>query len=316
MERGSIWPRSATMRTILALLVASSAFVISTTTTAEAGSRMCRQLVEIAQGGGDSREVRRELRQAIKAADKRGCFGFFFRKRDQSCRTLISRIDRLEHAIQRGNSRPRLSEQQLQRKMARHGCLERKPQTNALSPSGQGYRTVCVRKCDGYFFPIAYQRQKGGFERDQKICNGIYGEELAELYYYLSDGTIDIARSTSGGAYKDQPFAYLYQREFRAECQGQLQAGLSKVKESFLAATEMGRFKQVAMVPIPVPRPSSSNGPEIAEPISARNAQVVSRVIDGFNTYLPDEAPLAFSGPDTTQARRDHLDKVIEYLER
>jgi hypothetical protein len=106
------------------------------------------------------------------------------------------------------------------------------------------------------------------------------------------------------------------QREFRAECQGQLQAGLSKVKESFLAATEKGRFKQVAMIPIPVPRPSSSDEPEISEPFSAPEAQVVSRVIDGFYAYLPDETPLAFSGPDTTQARREHIDKVFEDLQR
>jgi hypothetical protein len=201
--------------------------------------------------------------------------------------------------------------------MSRHGCLEKNPQTNAKSdPSGQGYRTVCVRNCDGYFFPIAHQRHKGGFERDQKICHGMYGEDQAELYYYPSAGTIDAARSISGDAYKDQSFAHLYQREFRPECQAQLQAGMSKVKESFIAATEKDRFTQFAMIPIPVHRPSSSDEPDISEPIGAPEAQVVSRVIEGFNTYLPDETPLAFSGADTTQARREHLGKVFEYLQR
>ena len=75
------------MRIILALLIASSAFVISTP-AAEAQSRICRQLVEMARGGGDSRDIQRELREAIKAADSRRCFGFFFGKRDSSCRAL------------------------------------------------------------------------------------------------------------------------------------------------------------------------------------------------------------------------------------
>jgi hypothetical protein len=304
------------MRIILALLIASSAFVTATP-AAEAQSRMCRQLAEMARGGGDSRDVRRELREAIKAADNSRCFGFFFGKHDSSCRALKARINRLEHSLQRGNSRPRLSDRQLQREISRHGCLERTPQTKVASgPSGQGYRTVCVRKCDGYFFPIAHQRHKGGFERDQKICGGIYGGDHAELYYYPSDGTIDTARSIGGRAYKDQSFAHLYQREFRPECQVQLQAGMSRVIESFIAATEKHRFKQFAMIPVPVPRPTARDEPDILEPIGAPEAQVVSRVIGGFNPYLPDETPLAFSDADTTQARREHLDKVFENLER
>lgn len=288
---------------ILVLLIVASAFLISSP-AAYAQSRICRDLAEMARGGGDTRGAQRELREATKAAKSRRCLGFFFRNRDRSCRALIARIDRLEHRLERGNSRQRLSGRQLQREMSRHGCLEKTPQTKAdRSPSR--YKTVCVRKCDGYFFPLAYQQDKGGFNRDQNICQGIYGKDQAELYFFPSDGTIDNARSISGEAYKDKSFAFLYQRQFRQDCQGQLHAGLSKVRASFLAAADRVRFKQFAVIPIPVPRPSSSDEPDVWKPRGIPAAQPVNYVVEGVEPYLPDKSSsLAFSGADPTDDSR------------
>ena len=286
------------MHILVILLIVAPAFLISTP-AAYAQSRICRELVEMAPGGGDARGAQRELREATRAAKNRRCLGFFFRNRDRSCRALIARIDRLEHRLQGGNSRPRLSGRQLHREMSRHGCLEKKPQTKAdRSPSS--YKTVCVRKCDGYFFPLAHQQDKGGLNRDQNICQGIYGKDQAELYYFPSDGTINNARSIGGDDYKDKSFAFLYQREFRQDCQGQLHAGLSKARVSFLAATDKVRFKQFAVIPIPVPRPSSSDEPDVSKPRGIPVAQTVSYV-EGFEPYLPEESSsLAFSGAHPT----------------
>lgn len=63
----------------------------------------------------------------------------------------------------------------------------------AFPPNGQptmsksakqvsGYRTVCVRTCDGYFFPISFGASEASFSRDQATCsNACPG---AKLFYY------------------------------------------------------------------------------------------------------------------------------------
>ncbi|MGE0627231.1 MAG: DUF2865 domain-containing protein [Hyphomicrobiaceae bacterium] len=33
------------------------------------------------------------------------------------------------------------------------------------------YRTICVRACDGYFFPISYGVTRSGFGQDEAACN-------------------------------------------------------------------------------------------------------------------------------------------------
>jgi hypothetical protein len=49
------------------------------------------------------------------------------------------------------------------------------------------YRTICVRLCDGYFFPVSFSTLPNHFQRDADACQSQCAAP-AELYYYQNPG--------------------------------------------------------------------------------------------------------------------------------
>ena len=47
------------------------------------------------------------------------------------------------------------------------------------------YRTLCVRMCDGYYWPISQSAPRSRFYRDAGVCRSACGEE-ARLFYLQS----------------------------------------------------------------------------------------------------------------------------------
>ena len=88
-----------------------------------------------------------------------------------------------------------------------------------LPPGVSTYRTVCVRLCDGYFFPVSFATLESHFERDVDACESQCAAP-AELYYYQNPGgTIEQAMS----ARKRTPYmglktAFRFRKEFVQGC--------------------------------------------------------------------------------------------------
>lgn len=82
----------------------------------------------------------------------------------------------------------------------------------------EGYRTVCVRTCDGFFFPVNYSTSPSNFGRDADVCQRTCPGAEAKLFSYPTGGSISEAMSTHGEAYKDMPNAFLYQKEYKKDC--------------------------------------------------------------------------------------------------
>jgi hypothetical protein len=86
------------------------------------------------------------------------------------------------------------------------------------APSGT-YRTVCVRTCDGYYFPISYSTVPGRFADDQKSCQRLCPAAEAVLYSYRNPGEdMQQAVSVNGHPYTELPNAFRYRREINAAC--------------------------------------------------------------------------------------------------
>jgi hypothetical protein len=91
-----------------------------------------------------------------------------------------------------------------------------------LQELGRGYRTTCVRTCDGYFFPMSYAASLADFERDQKSCDArCPGTEMQVFFHeadpnrVLAPGADDSATMIStvtGRRYSELPAAYLYKK--------------------------------------------------------------------------------------------------------
>lgn len=86
-------------------------------------------------------------------------------------------------------------------------------------PEGTGFRTVCVRMCDGYFFPISFATVQSRFGEDDALCKRqCPGAEVA-LYTYGNPGQdIEQAVSLSGEFYSSLPNAFKYRTEFNPGC--------------------------------------------------------------------------------------------------
>jgi hypothetical protein len=93
-----------------------------------------------------------------------------------------------------------------------------------VSPGGDGapsgtYRTVCVRSCDGYYFPISYSTVPARFPDDQRTCQRECPAAEAMLYSYRNPGEdISQAVSLNGQPYTALPNAFQYRKEFSAAC--------------------------------------------------------------------------------------------------
>ncbi|CDX11973.1 conserved exported hypothetical protein [Mesorhizobium sp. ORS 3324] len=79
---------------------------------------------------------------------------------------------------------------------------------------GGEFRTVCVRICDGYFFPMSNAASYGDFERDQKNCeSSCPGTEMQVFYTRgMDDDAGSMTSSVTGRPYSELPTAYRYKQ--------------------------------------------------------------------------------------------------------
>jgi hypothetical protein len=89
---------------------------------------------------------------------------------------------------------------------------------NPLAQSGT-VRTVCVRTCDGFYFPISYATNASRFREDEKTCQRLCPASEVMLFSYPTEGG-DVAQATSinGVPYAQLPNAFKYRQQFDAAC--------------------------------------------------------------------------------------------------
>ncbi|BAF87778.1 hypothetical protein AZC_1780 [Azorhizobium caulinodans ORS 571] len=86
-------------------------------------------------------------------------------------------------------------------------------------PKSSTYRTVCVRTCDGFFFPISYATIPAKFASDDALCHRLCPAAEAQLYTYRNPGEdIQQATSVTGKPYMSLPTALLYRKQMVSGC--------------------------------------------------------------------------------------------------
>jgi hypothetical protein len=206
--------------------------------------------------------------------------------------------------------------------------------SSALSsgpPSGT-YRTLCVRTCDGYYFPISYSTVPGKFADDENLCRRLCPATEVALFSHRNPGE-DVARavSASGKIYTELPNAFSYRKQFNAACScrapGQswaealkqvddqtLERGDIVVTEERAKQLSQPRFdaqgKPVSLDPNPGrPAPKSANAAVTAAPLSPAGGRPPAAKPDAAK---PDAAKPAAAAPAEPPAE----DKVEEDLSK
>src|SRR3990170_1017589 len=174
--------------------------------------------------------------------------------------------------------------------------VEQTPIYRSIDPNGR-YRSVCVRLCDGFFYPISYVTYGARLAQDATQCQSNCAAP-AELYVYRNPGQeIEQAVSLNGSAYMDLPVALRFRKEFVNGCSckqaeynpTEIEAANKRAEADAAAQPVKGKGKATAKAPPPPQAPA----PQAAAPAATGDQPGLDLDITGSNEPAapPEAAP-------------------------
>lgn len=158
-------------------------------------------------------------------------------------------------------------------------------------PRNATYRTLCVRTCDGYFFPISFSARPGQFGQDAAACEAMCPAAETGLFVYRNPGgDPEDMISLAGVPYTELPNAFRHRKEYVNGCSCQ-------------AAPEVPQ-ENAQMAPV------AGDSNSRVETVDAERAQANPQT-PAIRMSMPpvtiDELPLDVD-PDTAQNLREGFD--------
>lgn len=85
--------------------------------------------------------------------------------------------------------------------------------------SGGAFRTICVRTCDGFYFPVSFATSSDRFRDDEQTCQRMCPAAQVSLYTYRNPGEdVSQAVSLNGRLYTELPTAFQYRQQYNSAC--------------------------------------------------------------------------------------------------
>lgn len=82
----------------------------------------------------------------------------------------------------------------------------------------KGYRTMCVRLCDGYYFPVSASAHPNRFQHDESVCQARCASP-AKLYVYKNvGGSLEEMSDLEGKPYSDIVTAFKHRVAYNPSC--------------------------------------------------------------------------------------------------
>ena len=188
-----------------------------------------------------------------------------------------------------------------------------------VGPQSGTYRTVCVRSCDGGYFPISFATVPARFPDDDKTCKALCPATEASLYSYRNPGEdMNQAVSINGQPYSSSPNAFRFRQEFNPSCAckaaGQTWSDALKSIDDKAAAEQQGDIivteesaKKMSRAPTKQPPAPAKKGSAPAAAAAAPDATPApdpaannAAVSTGS---APDNKPIRSVGPPFIPAR-------------
>lgn len=90
------------------------------------------------------------------------------------------------------------------------------------------YRTMCVRKKDGYYFPVSFSTTPDRFEYDERICQSKCPNTDVALYFHAmpAQDSEDMVSFRGQLPYAELPTAFAYRKKFDPEASCRYTTGL------------------------------------------------------------------------------------------
>jgi len=91
--------------------------------------------------------------------------------------------------------------------------------TSQPGAMGGNFRTICVRTCDGYYYPISFATSSDRFRDDEQTCQRMCPASEVSLYSYHNPGEeVAQAVSLNGKPYSELPNAFSYRKALNPAC--------------------------------------------------------------------------------------------------
>lgn len=199
---------------------------------------------------------------------------------------------------------------------------------------GGNFRTMCVRSCDGYYFPISWSVSSAAFARDANACQAACPGAAVELHYHRVPGEEPDAMvsATTGLPYSEMENAFLHRKPGASTPQGcgcgatgQTARGFTVIAGdhgSGIVPPAVDETARTAAIPKPSGRPDPAEDPEtLAAREGGLDAQTLKRLVAPARrtspqsdserqirvvgpVFLPDpEAAIDLQAPDHGRAR-------------
>ena len=153
-------------------------------------------------------------------------------------------------------------------------------------PEVATYRTVCVRSCDGFFFPVSFSTTESNFVRDDGVCQSSCPGTQVELFVYKNPGqTPEEMVSLTGRPYQSLQTAFLFQKQYVKNCSCQAP------RSQLVSLTTSDQ-------PLPLSTPARtarSSGPTVPLPLPKQSAMIDPDTLASerfgltFTPYRPPE---------------------------
>jgi hypothetical protein len=83
---------------------------------------------------------------------------------------------------------------------------------------GGTFRTLCVRTCDGYYYPVSFATSPSHFYDDEQTCRATCPNAEVVLFSHRTNEDVRSAATNRGQRYIDLPNAFRYRTNYDASC--------------------------------------------------------------------------------------------------
>ncbi|MGB7431629.1 MAG: DUF2865 domain-containing protein [Ahrensia sp.] len=171
----------------------------------------------------------------------------------------------------------------------------------AISPAPpttltSGVRTLCVRTCDGYFFPVSFGADLSQVKTDEQACAAMCPGTETKLYMHkVPEEETEAMVSISGERYVDSPTAFAYlqpghleNRPESCSCRAQQQAAIpnqTPIPAGMLQTATTDKGEKTAL---PAMRPDMHADPDTqAVGNGGFTLELMATMLDGLSSNEP-----------------------------
>ena len=185
----------------------------------------------------------------------------------------------------------------------------------AVGWAGGSY-TVCVRACDGSFFPVSYFGNANRSDTLEQVCRSLCPNADVGVYSFPFGGKIEEAVSSTGEPYARLPNADKLEQSYEPGCSCRT-TGQSWAKALANAEAKYGRRSNDILVTVadaelmsrPVQEPKAKGA--VTDPAEPGDATPVALDINGVDTTLG--AAAAAINRETSGIREEDAQRAVSF---